>query len=98
MLTNHVPKRSFFDQWFHCFDAFVIVGSFLIDVLSHGVFEDLGSLVIILRLWRLVKVVDEMTSGAEERMEEMTTKLDDLEKQNSALLAQLQERRARGDL
>ncbi|KAK3935902.1 hypothetical protein QBC46DRAFT_396431 [Diplogelasinospora grovesii] len=75
----------FFQDWFHCFDAFVIVASFVIDLLTHGIVEEIGSLIIILRLWRFVKIVEELSVGAAERMEEIEAKVMALEKENEEL-------------
>jgi len=40
---------------------------------------------VVLRLWRLVKIVEEMSLGASERMEELEAKLVILEKENADL-------------
>jgi hypothetical protein len=42
---------TYFNSYFHCFDAFVIVGGFTIDIVLRGVAEEAASLIIILRLW-----------------------------------------------
>ncbi|KAK7943044.1 uncharacterized protein PG986_012157 [Apiospora aurea] len=76
-------------NWFHCFDAFVIVGSFVIDLLEHGVAEEIASLIVILRLWRFVKIVNELSVEASEQIEEVQRKLEDLEKENAELRRQL---------
>jgi chaperonin cofactor prefoldin len=52
--------------------------------------EEIGSLVIILRLWRFVKLVEEMSVGASERMEDIEGRLGELEKQNSELKERLE--------
>ncbi|CAK7272163.1 hypothetical protein SEPCBS119000_004980 [Sporothrix epigloea] len=78
-----------FSSWFHCFDAFVILVGFIIDVLAHGVLEDIASLVVVLRLWRVVKIVEEMSVGAEERMEELEAQVEKLERENTKLNQQL---------
>jgi hypothetical protein len=64
--------------------------SLVIDLVVHGVAEEIASLVIILRLWRFVKIVEELSVGASERMEEITMKLEAMEKENDELRAQLQ--------
>ncbi|CAK7211325.1 hypothetical protein SCUCBS95973_001074 [Sporothrix curviconia] len=74
-----------FASWFHCFDAFVILVSFVVDVLAHGVLEEIASLVIVLRLWRVVKIVEEMSVGAEEQMEELEAQVEKLERENAEL-------------
>jgi hypothetical protein len=42
----------------HLFDALVIVGSFIIEILLKGKAEELAALVIILRFWRIVKLTE----------------------------------------
>ncbi|OAA66600.1 ion transporter [Niveomyces insectorum RCEF 264] len=76
---------TFFSAWFHCFDAFVILVSFVVDVLAHGVLEEIASLVIVLRLWRVVKIVEEMSVGAEEQMEELEARLEKVEQEKAEL-------------
>lgn len=48
----------YFYSWFHCLDATVITVAFVIDVCLKGVVEEVGSLVVVLRLWRVFKVRD----------------------------------------
>jgi len=69
--------------------------SFVVDVFVHGVLEEIGSLVIILRLWRLAKIVEELSVGASERMEDIEGKVGKLERENTDLKAQLDEMRGR---
>ncbi|KAH6690616.1 hypothetical protein F5X68DRAFT_260019 [Plectosphaerella plurivora] len=83
---------GYFADWFHCVDAAVIVASFVIDLLSHGIVEDIASLVIIFRLFRLVKLVEEMSLGASVRMESMEEELERLQDENSELKARLRRR------
>ncbi len=89
-LTAGTP--SFFNSWFHWFDAFVIAVSFAVDVLAHGIVEEIGSLVIVLRLWRFVKIVEEMSVGASERMEDLEAKLEQVEQEKAELLKKLESR------
>lgn len=44
---------------------------------------------VILRLWRFVKIVEELSLGAGERMEEIQFKVEELEKENEELRSQL---------
>jgi hypothetical protein len=41
----------------HLFDAFIILTTFILEVVLRGREQELASLLIILRLWRLVKLV-----------------------------------------
>ncbi|KAJ6785454.1 hypothetical protein PWT90_07116 [Aphanocladium album] len=70
---------------FHLFDAAVIVLGFLIDVGLHGLAESIGSLVVVLRLWRLAKISEEVVLGATERMEMLEHHIDELEAENKHL-------------
>lgn len=79
----------YFRSWFHCFDGFIVILSFVVDLLTHGILEEVASLVIILRLWRFVKIVEELSVGASERMEEIEAKIGQLEQENSELRNQL---------
>ncbi|KAI0015177.1 hypothetical protein F4780DRAFT_784416 [Xylariomycetidae sp. FL0641] len=80
---------SFFSSWFECFDAFVIVVSFCIDVLERGVAVEIASLIVILRLWRFVKIMEEFSVEASEEMEELRKRVEELEAQNATLEAHL---------
>ena len=63
--------------------------SFAIDVAARGLVEEIGSLVIVLRLWRLVKIVEEVSVGASEGMEELEARLVALERDKAELEARL---------
>ena len=49
---GQVPHASL-----HLFDAFVIVTTFVLEVVLRGKERELAGLLIILRLWRLLKLV-----------------------------------------
>ncbi|KAL3952949.1 hypothetical protein ACCO45_012892 [Purpureocillium lilacinum] len=76
---------SYLGSWFHLFDSAVIVLSFAIDISSRGLTESIGSLVVVLRLWRLAKISEEVVMGATERMELLEEHIDDLESENKHL-------------
>lgn len=89
-LTHRVTRHhSFLASWFHCFDAAVILVSFFIDVASRGLTESIGSLVVVLRLWRLAKISEEVVMGATERLEILEQQVVELEDENRALRQQL---------
>ena len=72
----------------------MILAGFFIDVLLKGVLEEIGSIVVVLRLWRVLKIIEELSAGAEEQIEPLQEHLEELEKENHELklqLAQLQE-------
>ncbi|KAH8106732.1 hypothetical protein BXZ70DRAFT_1074523 [Cristinia sonorae] len=54
----------------HLFDALVIVTTFVLEIVLRGKERELASLLIILRLWRLVKLVGGIAVGAGDLAEE----------------------------
>ena len=50
-----------------------------------GVLEEAGSIVVILRLWRVFKIVEEFSAGASDQMEVLTDKLERLQEENEGL-------------
>ena len=83
--------HRYFRSWFHCFDAAVIVVGFVVDVILHGVVEEVASLVVILRLWRIFKIVEEFSVGAQEEMDAMAERVEWLENENRELKKELNE-------
>lgn len=81
---------NYFKSKFHCFDAAVIVAGFVIDVCLKGVLEEAGSIVVILRLWRVFKIIEEFSSGAEEQMNALSERVEQLEAENKQLKTHLE--------
>jgi len=88
-ICQWLKESSYFHSWFHCLDATVILVGFVIDVLLKGLLEEIGSIVVVLRLWRVFKIIEELSAGAEEQMEPLQEKVEDLEKQNGELRQQI---------
>ncbi|KAF2707077.1 hypothetical protein K504DRAFT_458533 [Pleomassaria siparia CBS 279.74] len=80
---------SFFRSKFHCFDATIIITSFIFEVALQGVTEEVFSLIVILRLMRVVKIIDEFSVGAEEQMKDLEDRIEELEKTNAVLLEEV---------
>lgn len=91
-----MPGR-YFKSKFHCFDATVIVAGFIIDVCLKGVLEEAGSIVVILRLWRVFKIVEEFSVASDEQMDKLEEKMEKLEKENQELRGQLSALKRDGD-
>lgn len=85
--TNH--QHRYFASYFHTFDATVIFAGFIVDVLLHGVLEEVASLVIVLRLWRFFKIVEEFSVGAQEQMDGLELRIEALELENQELKTKL---------
>ena len=65
----------------------MIVLSFAVDIASRGFVAEIGSLIVTLRLWRLVKLSEEIVAGASER-------IDDLEQRNQELSDEIKDLKA----
>ena len=82
-------RYRFFKSKFHCFDAAVILAGFIIDVCLKGVLEEAGSIVVILRLWRVFKIFEEISAGAEEQMNTLSERIEQLQNENEQLKTNL---------
>ncbi|KAH9218853.1 hypothetical protein DL95DRAFT_332121 [Leptodontidium sp. 2 PMI_412] len=80
---------SYFHTPFHTFDALIILLSFTLDVLLHGILEEVASLVVILRLWRFFKIIEEFGVGAQEQMDGLELRIRQLEGENKLLRGKL---------
>lgn len=87
MLSNDLTTdlHSYFKSKFHCFDATAILASFFVDVLTRGPVEEAGSLIIVLRLFRVFKIIEESGTVATEEMEGYEAKIRQLENENENL-------------
>ena len=95
---------------FHLFDAFVIISSFILDVVLRGRERELAGLLILLRLWRLIKLVGGarhwlalsapthspagVAAGFDELTEELTYKLHRAEAEARAKTVELEAAKA----
>ena len=55
----------------------------------RGVIEEVGSAIVVLRLWRVFKIVEEFSAGAEEQMDTLTERIEYLESENNELRKRL---------
>ena len=76
---------SYFNSLFHCFDAAIIIAGFFVDVLLRGPLEEAGSLVVVLRLWRVFKIIEEFSTGANDEMEGLYEHIDRLREENDKI-------------
>jgi voltage-gated hydrogen channel 1 len=76
---------SYFKSAFHCFDAAVIIAGFVIDIVLRGPHEEAGSLVVVLRLWRVFKIIEEFSTGANDEMEGLYEHIDKLKEENESM-------------
>lgn len=74
-------------------DAIVISAGFIVDVLLHGILEEVASLVVILRLWRFFKIIEEFSVGAEEQMDGLELRIEQLETENTDLKSELKKQK-----
>jgi voltage-gated hydrogen channel 1 len=88
---------SYFKSTFHIFDATVIVAAFIVDILLRGMSAEAGSLIVVLRLWRVFKIIEELSAGAADEVEALSQKLSrieehakELERENEGLKRRLE--------
>ncbi|TEB31274.1 hypothetical protein FA13DRAFT_1791555 [Coprinellus micaceus] len=75
--------------WLHLFDAVVIVATFVLEVILRGRDAELAALLVILRLWRIVKLVTGVTVGIEEVDEERAKELEKTKEELSRIKVEL---------
>lgn len=73
----------------------MIVAAFILDVLLRGPVEEAGSLVVALRLWRVFKIIEEFSSGAEDELAELQERITDLEDEKAKIVEENQALRLR---
>lgn len=67
----------------------MILVAFIIQVSLRGMEEEVGSLVIILRLWRVFQIIEELKSASEDTMEQYEKEIERLRQENSSLRKRL---------
>lgn len=80
---------SYFSSKFHVFDSLVIVVAFIIDVALHGILEEIGSIVVVLRLWRVFKIIEELSAASADSLEKYEDQIEELRHENDNLKRRL---------
>ncbi|KAJ5673522.1 hypothetical protein N7507_002649 [Penicillium longicatenatum] len=80
---------GYFSSWFHIFDSLVIIVAFVIEIALQGLEEELGSLVVVLRLWRVFQIIEELRSASEDSMEKYEDEIERLRQENASLKQRL---------
>ncbi|PPQ72142.1 hypothetical protein CVT26_006898 [Gymnopilus dilepis] len=75
----------------HLFDTIIILTTFTFEVILRGKERELAGLLVILRLWRLVKLVGGVAVGAGEIEEETVKELEETKSKLKQVQAQLEE-------
>jgi len=65
----------------HLFDALIILTTFVLEVVLKGREREVAGLLIILRLWRLIKLVGGIAVGAGELSEEQAKELEEVQQE-----------------
>lgn len=65
------------------------MAGFAIDVATQGVIKEVGTTVVILRLWRVLEIIEELSSGAKEQMDSLFEHMEQLEADNEELKQEL---------
>ncbi|KAF9053577.1 hypothetical protein BDZ89DRAFT_887995, partial [Hymenopellis radicata] len=75
---------------FHDFDAVIIITTFVLEIVLKGKERELGTLLVVLRLWRLIKLVGGVTVGAGELTEDDAQELAENRRLVEEMKAQIQ--------
>ena len=64
---------------------------FVIDAALQGLplLEEVGSVVVVLRLWRVFKIIEEFSTGAQEQMDALAEHVEELEREKQQLQSEL---------
>lgn len=97
-VLEHLLRLFAFGPWYyiknplHAFDALVIVGSLVAELVLRGAAREVVGLLIALRCWRLVRVIDGVATAINEEKEE---KIKHLKKENNKLRLEIEGLRKR---
>ncbi|EED84189.1 predicted protein [Postia placenta Mad-698-R] len=91
--TFYRPGGRALHSSLHFFDAVVIATTFIFEVVLRGRERELASLLIILRLWRLVKLVQGIAVSAGELEEGNARKLEETERELEGVIVALADTR-----
>ncbi|KAL1970001.1 hypothetical protein VTN77DRAFT_6406 [Rasamsonia byssochlamydoides] len=80
---------SYFSSKFHVFDSLVIVIAFILDVALRGVVEEISSIVVVLRLWRVFKIIEELSAASADALEKYEDQVEELRRENRVLKRRL---------
>lgn len=80
-----VSGWAYFQSWFDCLDAVVIVLGFAVGVVLEDVLGEIASLVVMLRLLRVFRITEEVDASAEEGMEGLRGQIAFLFRENESL-------------
>lgn len=61
----------------------------------RGPVEEAGSLVVVGRLWRVFKIIEEFSSGAEDEIAELQSRLDELQREKENVVKENEQLRYR---
>ncbi|ORX51536.1 hypothetical protein DM01DRAFT_1079497 [Hesseltinella vesiculosa] len=86
------------EHWkLHVFDVVVVVSTFVLEIVLRGKEREVAGLLIILRLWRIVKVMEAVVVGLslsnDEEVERLQHELDSLKDSYAALTKELAQQR-----
>ena len=90
-----VTGWAYFRPWFDCLDAMVIVLDFAVGILLEGALRQVASLVVVFRLLRVFRIIEEVGTSAEEQMGSLREQIAFLVRKNESLRRELMHLRAK---
>ncbi|KAJ3089217.1 hypothetical protein HK102_006919 [Quaeritorhiza haematococci] len=85
-------KRRYTEDWLEAFDAIVIIASFALQLILHGIAEKTAGLLIVLRVWRVVRIIAAVGNAVEENFQLNVARLEEENKELEDKIAELVER------
>lgn len=67
----------------------MIIAGFVIDVCLKGELEEVGSTIVVLRLWRVFKIIEEFSTGSKEQMDGLSEHIEQLQSEVDELEGKL---------
>lgn len=81
---------TYFYSFWHFLDAFVIIASLILEVLLRGPARETAALLVVFRMWRLVRVMHSVAESINMQHEEQVEKHHKLEKEQHQRIQQLE--------
>ncbi|KAI9711097.1 MAG: hypothetical protein M1812_007291 [Candelaria pacifica] len=80
----------------YCFDAVVIIATFVVSLALRGTLEETARLVVLLRLWRVVRLMYQSGTATQAEMDDMDARIETLERENGKLKREVRALKSNG--
>ncbi|KAI9775842.1 MAG: hypothetical protein M1835_005675 [Candelina submexicana] len=80
----------------YCFDAIVVITTFVVSLVLRGTLGEIARLVVLLRLWRVFRLMYQSSTATQAEMDDMEAHIDALESENGKLKKEVNALKANG--